>query len=77
MCDEFKVRVDAETDSDAQQQLTLEWDVHKVNADNAYQCLCEDTAVSKSEADREMLTLDLQQTLATPLLTTNVVFYKR
>ena len=77
ICDEFKVKVDAETDHDAQEQLRLEWDVHKIRAENAYQCIREDTAVFKSTSDTEMLTFDLEQALATPLLTTNVVFYKR
>ena len=76
-CDEFKVQVDAETDPDAQEQLRLEWEVHKTHAENAYQCIREDTALSKSTSDIEMLTFDLEQALATPLLTTNVVFYKR
>ena len=69
--------MDAETDHDAQQQLRLEWEVHKTCAENAYQCICEDTALSKSTSDIEMHTFDLEQALATPLLTTNVVFYKR
>ena len=69
--------MDAETDPDAQEQLRLEWKVHKTRAENAYQCIREDTALSKSTSDTEMLTFDLEQALATPLLTTNVVFYKR
>ena len=76
-CDEFKVEMDAKIDNNAQQQLRLEWKVHKTRAENAYQCTREDTALSKSTSDIEMLTFDLEQTLATPLLTTNVVFYKR
>ena len=46
-------------------------------AANAYQCIREDTALSKSTRDTEMFTFDLEQALATPLLTNNVVFYKR
>lgn len=37
----------------------------------------EGTALSKSTSNIEMLTFDLEQALATPLLTTNVVLYKR
>ena len=76
-CDEFKVQVDAEKDPDEYQQLVLQWDVHKIRAESAYQNLREDTALAKSSNDIEMFTFDLQQALATPLLTTNVVFYKR
>ena len=46
-------------------------------AERSYQKLKEDTALSKSDPDIELLSFDLQQTLPTPLLTTNVVFYKR
>ena len=77
ICDEFKVQVDAEKDPDNHQQLVLQWDVHKIRAESAYQSLREDTALAKSFNDIEMFTFDLQQALATPLLTTNVVFYKR
>lgn len=51
-----------------------EWDLHKAKAQRAYQQLCEDTALSKSSADVELLMFDLEQSLATLVLTTNVVF---
>ena len=51
-----------------------EWDLNKAKAQHAYQQLCEDTALSKSSADVELLMFDLEQSLATPVLTTNVVF---
>ena len=76
-CDEFKVQVDAKTDSEKHQQLMFQWELHKIRAQGSYQSLREDTALSKSSADVDMLTFDLQQVLMTPLLTTNVVFYKR
>ena len=76
-CDGFKVKVDAETDSNNHQQLMFQWELHKIRAQGAYQSLREDTVLSKSSADVEMLTFDLQQVLMTPLLTTNIVFYKR
>ena len=66
---------DAEADSDNHQQIMFQWELHKIRAEGAYQSLREDTALSND--DIEMLTFDLQQVLSTPLLTTNVVFYKR
>ena len=77
ICDKFKVQVDAEKDPGNHQQLVLQWDVHKIRAESAYQSLREDTALAKSSNDIKMFSFDLQQALATPLLTTNVVFYKR
>ena len=38
---------------------------------------CKDIALSVSDANYELLTFDLDQSLPTPVLTTNVVFYKR
>jgi len=74
---EFKIQIDTERDSNTHQQLTLQWDLHKVRAESAYQSLREDTALTKSSGDTEMFTFDLQQALVTPTLMTNVVFYKR
>lgn len=74
---EFKIQIDAERDSNTHQQLTLQWDLHKIHAESAYQSLREDTALTKSSGDTEMFTFDLQQALVTPTLTTNVVFCKR
>ena len=54
-----------------------EWDLHKAKAERAYQQLKEDTALSRSRSDLELLTFDLEQSLPTPVLTTNVAFYKR
>ena len=54
-----------------------EWDLHKAKAERAYQQLKEDIALSRSRSDLELLTFDLEQSLPTPVLTTNVAFYKR
>ena len=77
MCDEMKVKVDAETNTVMKQQLNGEWELHKRKAERAYQQLKEETALSKSTSDVDAITFDLQQSLPTPVLTTNVVFYKR
>ena len=76
MCDEMKVRVDAESNTVTKQQLNAEWELHKRKAEKAYQNLKEDTAISKYTSDVDAITFDLQQSLPTPILTTNVVFYK-
>ena len=73
----MKVKVDAETNTVTKQQLNGEWELHKRKAERAYQQLKEDTALSKSTSDVDAITFDLQQSLPTPVLTTNVVFYKR
>ena len=72
-CDTFKVQTDGETDDSKRALLMGEWDLNKAKAQHAYQQLCEDTALSKSSADVELLMFDLEQSLAT-VLTTNVVF---
>jgi hypothetical protein len=73
----MKVKVDAETNVVTKQQLSGEWELHKRKAERAYQQLKEDTALSKSTSDVDTITFDLQQSLPTPVLTTNIVFYKR
>ena len=46
-------------------------------AEHTYQQLKEDSALAKSNSDVLTITLDLQHSLPTPVLSTNVVFYKR
>lgn len=77
VCDSFKVKVDAAQNEQAKLQLQGEWDLHKARAQNAYHQLKEDTLYAKSNPQVLLLSFDLQQTLPTPQLTTNVVFYKR
>ena len=77
VCDNYKVQTDAESDDSKKAILMGEWDLHKAKAERAYQQLKEDTALSRSRSDLEVLTFDLEQSLPTPVLTTNVAFYKR
>ena len=72
----MKVKVDAESNTVTKHQLNGEGELHKTKAERAYQNLKEDTALSKSTSDDDAITFDLQQSLPTPVLTTNVVFYK-
>ena len=58
-------------------QTQGEWDLHKAKAERAYQSLREDIALTQSNTKWDLLTFDLEQALATPILTTSVVFYKR
>ena len=73
----MKVQVDAESDESRKMQLTLEWELHKVQAESSYQQLKEDAAHAKSHGDTEMLTFDLDKSLPTPVLNTGIVYYKR
>ena len=72
-----KVKVDSESDPTNKQRLIREWDLHKRKAEKAYQVLKEDTALAKASNDVDTITFDLEQSLPTPVLTTNIVFYKR
>ena len=71
------MQTEAESDDSEKAILMGEWDLHKAKAERAYQQLKEDTALSHSRSDLELLTFDLEQSLPTPVLTTNVAFYKR
>ena len=73
----MKVKVDAESDESWKRELTLEWEVHKVQAEASYQWLKEDAAYAKPRSDTEMFTFNLEKSLHTPVLTTGVVYYKR
>ena len=68
---------DAENDPIKRAHIMGEWDLHKRRAERAYQQMKEDVALSKSDSTIELLTFDLEQSLPTPVLTTNVVVYKR
>ena len=72
----MKVKVDAEENETRKQLLLGEWDLHKRKAERAYQQLREDEALAQSDENVELQTFDLEQALPTPVLTTNVVFYK-
>ena len=72
----MKTTIEAERDSDKKKVLTSEWDLHKVKADRGYQVLKEDTALAKAPPDIEMLTIDLEKSLPTSVLTTGIVYYK-
>ena len=75
-CDQYKIRIEAASDQELM-ELQGEWDLHKTKAERAYQSLREDVALSQSNRNHDLLTFDLEQALATPILTTNVIFYKR
>ena len=77
VCDSFSTQTAAESDPGKKAQLQSEWDLHKTKAQHAYRQLAEDTMYAKSNHDVVLLSFDLQQTLPTPQLTTNIVFYKR
>ena len=76
-CDSYKVQTDAEQDEATLAQLKGEWELHLCKAERAHHQLKEDAGVSKCDPNVMMVTFDLQQSLPTPVLTTNVVFYKR
>ena len=63
VCDNYKVQTDAESDDSKKAILMGEWDLHKAEAECAYQQLKEDTALSCSRSDLEVLTFDLEQSL--------------
>lgn len=74
VCDSFSIQAAAENDPGKRAQLQSDWDLHKTKAQHAYHQLAEDTMYAQ---DTVLLSFDLQQTLPTPHLTTNIVFYKR
>ena len=76
-CDSLKVRLEAETSPEVQRQLQSELLLHQRKAERTYHQLQEDSALSQSDSDTLTITFDLQQSLPTPLLTVNVVYYKR
>ena len=71
------MQTDAERDEATLTQLRGELELHLCKAERAYQDLKEDSALANSDPDVLVLTFYLQQLLPTPVLTTNVVFYKR
>lgn len=73
----MKVRIEAEASDEVQRRLQSELLLHQRKAERTYHQLQEDTALSQSDPDTQTITFDLQQSLPTPLLTVNVVYYKR
>ena len=47
----MKVKIDAESDESRKRDLTLVWELHKVQAESLYQQLKEDAAYAKSYRD--------------------------
>lgn len=77
-CDRYKERINAESDPAEKTRLEGERALHHLKAERAHQQLREDVAHCKSKPeDEDMLTFDLQQSLPTPMLSTNIAFYKR
>ena len=76
-CDSLKTKFDAERDAAALLTLRSEWDLHLCRAEKAYHSLKKDSALARSDADVEVISFDLEKALATPVLSTNVVYYKR
>ena len=76
-CDSMKTKLESEKDPDTIRCLQGQWDLHKRKAGRAYHQLREDTAQCQGSLDMDVITFDLQQSLPTPLLTVNAVYYKR
>ena len=76
-CDALNVRISAAEDGPAKTLLESELSLHHCKAEGTYQELKEDTALCRTSPDIDMFTFDLQQSLPTPKLATNVVYYKR
>ena len=77
VCGSFKVKVDAEDDPTLKEQLTLEWMLHKIQAEVGYNSLKEYSAYAKCHNDTELLTFDLEKSLPTPVLSTGIVYFKQ
>ena len=81
-CDHFKARID---DLEKEKNTTIELetvkqerDAHQVSAELARAKLREDAERSKGEnTDLSMITFDLESTLPTPKMPTNMLYYKR
>lgn len=58
-------------------QLQSELQLHHCKAERAYQQFKEDTTLCKLSWDVDMITFDLELSLPTPKLSTNIVFYKK
>ena len=76
-CDELRIQIEAATDETIKAQRKGELMLHQTKAERAYQQLKEDMALAKSDPTVAMITFDLEQTLPTPSISTNIVFYKR
>ena len=79
-CDTYKTKISAvkdEADED-RKQLELEQNIHHEKAKDAREQLQADRQRSKEVASNcHVITFDLQGTLPTPRLSTNIVYYKR
>ena len=73
----MKVRIEAESDEATRKQLKAELELHHRKAEGTYQQLREDSALAQSDPNTDTLSFDVEKSLPTPLLTTNVIYYKR
>ena len=76
-CDTLNTKISSVENPAAKGILESELRLHQCKSECAYQQHKEDTALSQSSQDVDMITFDLQQSHPTPKLATCVVFYKR
>ena len=77
-CDKFEVQLDAakvENDVGKQNQINMDWTLHRARAKAARDVMTVYTEVR--DDTQASICMDLQQTLVTPRLSTNVAYYKR
>ncbi|GFR84553.1 reverse transcriptase [Elysia marginata] len=72
-CDKYKVQIAAELDREKVEALKAERDAHHIKAEQVTEQINKD----KLKENTKVICFDLQKTMPTPVLTTNLVYYKR
>lgn len=77
-CDAFDIKIKAAT-ADGQECVAIkaEQELHQRKAEAARQGMRNDAEAAKSDNDLTIISFDLMKTLATPIISTGVAYYKR
>lgn len=76
-CDHLQNTIKSAKCDEERMKLVDEKDLHLKLADDAYKQKRTDIEMAKQSRTEKVLVFDMQQNLPTPVLTTNVVYYKR
>lgn len=76
-CDAFNVKIQASENDEEREKIKAEQELHHRKAQAARDGMKKDTELARHDNDLTVISFDLMKTLATPIISTGVAYYKR